>query len=77
MFPKGIAIDSMNTVYISDGYTVSVFNSKRQFIKCFKHKQKFFWLMCMYRKRDLAGLAVDYTGNLLQVLADYQTIAIF
>ena len=35
--PTGIAIDSMNTVYVSDGYTVSVFNGMRQFIKCFSN----------------------------------------
>ena len=28
-FPKGIAIDTMNTVYISNGFVVSVLNSKR------------------------------------------------
>ena len=75
--PTGIAIDSMNTVYISDGYTVSVFDSKRKFTKYFtiKNKQKFSYVM--YRNWQSAGLAVDYTGNLLHVLPDYETIAIF
>ena len=41
--PTGIAIDSMNTVYLSNGCTVLVFNCKRQFIKCFKasHMQSY------------------------------------
>ena len=38
--PRGITIDSMNTVYVTDGYTVSMFNSKGQFLKCFESTQR-------------------------------------
>ena len=81
--PKGIAIDSKNTVYVSDGYTVSVFDSKRQFIKQFeatsrpKHSNLHDFLIGVDFLLYLTGLAVDYTGNLLLVLPDRETIAVF
>ena len=72
LLPRGIAIDSMNTVYVSDGYTVSVFDSKSQFIHCFEAR---------YEKPNssnvyFVGLAVDCnTGNLLQAFPG--TVGIF
>ena len=73
LFPKGIAIDFMNTVYVSDGNTVSMFDSKRQFIKCFEAKHK----RNMFMPKSSVGLVVDYSGNLLHVLSDCGTVAIF
>ena len=73
--PTGIAIDSMNTVYLSNGCTVLVFDYKRQFIKCFKasHVQSHF----VSRNTFLAGLAVDYTGNLLHALPHQGAVATY
>ena len=63
----------MNTVYVSNGYTVSVFNNKMQFIKCFEAKHKLYISSSWF----LVGIAVDYTGNLLHAFPDCGTVAIF
>ena len=76
--PTAITIDSMNTVYVSGGYTVSMFNSKRQFINCLSTYRPSALLSIDPRYTTIfAGLAVDYTGNLLEVLHDRETIAIY
>ena len=75
MLPTGIAIDSMNTVYISNGSTVSVFDNRRQFIKCLE--VKFNPRLSFFRRWSFQGLAVDYTGNLLHALPRQGAVAIY
>ena len=75
--PTSIAIDSMNTVYISNGYIVDMYNSKRQFIAQFVSKDSTRIKSFVQQELYFAGLAVDYTGNLLHALPREGAIAIY
>ena len=75
-YPTGIAIDSMNTVYVGGSSSVLssvilVFNSKRQFIKCLDSD------FTLFSRQSLQGIAVDYTGNLLRALPSEGAVAIY
>ena len=67
----------MNTVYISNGYIVAMYNSKRQLITQFVSKDSTRIKSFVPQELYFAGLAVDYTGNLLHALPREGAIAIY
>ena len=78
LLPTSIAIDPiMDTVYVSNGYKVSVFNSKSQLIKRFESEDSTKSQLVAEPELYVAGLAVDYTGNLLHALPHQGAVAIY